>query len=366
MIVGVPKEIKPQENRVGIVPSGVAALVRNGHTVLVQKGAGLGSGITDDEYVAAGARIAETAEEVWGSANMIWKVKEPIAPEYPLIRENQIIYAYLHLAPDPAQARALLDAGCVAIAFETMATDTGALPLLAPMSEVAGRLSIQVGARCLENYFGGGGVLLGGVPGVAPGKVVVLGGGSVGKNAARMAMGLGADVTVLDVNLDRLRWFDDTFGGRIRTLYSSPYTIEEEVTRADLVVGAVLLPGARAPRLVTRELVSRMKQGAAIVDVAIDQGGCVETIKITTHANPTYLVDGVVHYGVANMPGAVPRTSTFALQNATLPFAVRLANLGWEEAAAADPMLARGLNVVHGKVVHPAVAQALDLPLAEI
>jgi alanine dehydrogenase len=363
VIVGIPKEIKPQENRVGAVPAGVSALTARGHTVLVERGAGAGSGLPDAEYATAGAELVDTAEELWGRADLVWKVKEPVAAEYPRIREGQVVYAYLHLAPDRTQTEALLARGCVAIAFETIEQD-GRLPALQPMSEVAGRLSIQMGARALEKTHGGRGVLLGGVPGVPPGQVVVLGAGSVGRNAARMAMGLGARVTVLDIDQQRLRWLDDHHPGRIETLYSTAHTVEAAVRRADLLVGGVLVAGARAPTLVPRELVAQMKRGAAIVDVAIDQGGCIETIRPTTHAEPMYVDEGVVHYGVTNMPGAVPRTSTFALQNATLPWALALADKGWRRACEEDAALARGLNVVHGQVVYRAVAEAHGLPLA--
>ncbi len=362
MIIGVPKEIKPQESRVGVVPAGVSDLVAHGHRVLVEVGAGLGSGFTDEEYANAGATLVGTKEEVWGEAEMVWKVKEPIAAEYPLLRSGQILYAYLHLAPDLPQTQALIDSGVVAFAFETVETDDRRLPLLAPMSEVAGRLAVQAGAHCLEKHSGGRGVLLGGVPGVPPGKVIIIGGGVVGKNSARIAVGMEADVTLIDLNLERLRWFDDTYHGRIKTLYSTRLTIEEAVTHADLVIGAALVPGARAPTLITEDHIRAMKPGAAVVDVAIDQGGCIETIHATTHANPTYLVHDVVHYGVANMPGAVPRTSTFALHNATNPYGLRIADLGWREACHRDPALARGLNVVHGKVVYQAVAEAHGLP----
>ena len=362
MIVGVPKEIKPQENRVGVVPAGVRDLVHRGHRVLVQRGAGNGSGFTDEEYNAVGATLVDKAEEVWGQADMVWKVKEPIEPEYPLLREGLVLYAYLHLAPDPVQTKALLDKGVIGIAFETVETPDGKLPLLAPMSEVAGRLAVQAGARCLEMVSGGRGVLLGGVPGVRPGGVVILGGGIVGKNSARIAIGMEADVTLIDLNVERLRWFDDIYHGRIKTLYSTEYTIEAAVEAADLVIGAALVPGGLAPTLVSEAMVRRMKPGSAIVDVAIDQGGCVETIHATTHANPTYKVHDVVHYGVANMPGAVPRTSTFALHNATGPFGLKLAELGWREALERDPVLAKGLNVCLGKVTYKAVADALSLP----
>ena len=362
VIVGAPKEIKPQENRIALVPAGARQLVDRGHTVLIERDAGAGSGMFDSEYEAAGAQIVDTAEDVWGQADMVYKVKEPVAAEYPLLRDGQIIYAYLHLAPDPDQAEALLHSGAVSVAFETIETPDRRTPLLAPMSEVAGRLSVQMGARCLESHEGGRGILLGGVPGVRPARVVVIGGGMVGKNAAWTATGLGADVTMVDVNIDTLRWYDDTFHGKIKTLYSTAHTLESAVTEADLVIGAVLLPGARAPRLVTEDHVRQMKRGAAIVDVAVDQGGCVETIHATTHANPTYLVHDVVHYGVANMPGAVPRTSTFALHNATFPYAMRIADLGWEQAIRNDPVLAKGLNTSHGVVRHQAVAEALGLP----
>ncbi len=363
MIVGVPEEIKPQENRVGLIPSGVKALVQGGHKVLVQQGAGAGSGLPDDEYIRVGAEIVPTAEEVYGRAEMIWKVKEPLAPEYPLLRRGQVLYTYLHLAPDPTQTEALLAAGVVGIAYETVETERGSLPLLVPMSEVAGRLSIQAGAMALEKHHGGRGVLLGGVPGVEPGRVAIIGGGTVGLNAAKMAVGLGADVTLLDIDLDRLRWFDDVYHGRIKTLMSNPYNIERALGESDLVVGAVLIAGAKAPHLVTRDMLSLMKPGAAIVDVAVDQGGCVETTRATTHAEPTYLVDGVVHYAVANMPGAVARTSTFALNNATIPYGLRIAKMGWEEALRSDPALAKGLNVLDGEVTYAPVADDLGYPL---
>ncbi len=366
MLVGVPREIKPQENRVGLIPAGVKQLVNHGHTVIVEQSAGAGSGIPDDEFIRAGAEIVPTSEDVWGRADMIWKVKEPIAAEYGKIREGQILYTYLHLAPDRPQTDALLQSGCVAFAYETIQTADGALPLLAPMSEVAGRLSIQAGAHCLERHQGGRGVLLGGVPGVPPGRVMVIGGGIVGLNAVRMAMGLGADVTVLDINIDRLRWFDNTFQGRVKTLYSSAHNTELALGVADLVIGAVLVAGARAPHLVTRAHLGLMQPGAAIVDVAVDQGGCVETTHATTHADPTYVVDGIVHYAVANMPGAVARTSTFALNNATLSYGLKLADMGWRDAVASDPALKLGLNVSEGKVTYEAVATAHGLPYSPL
>ncbi len=365
MVIGIPKEIKPQENRVGCIPSNVRQLVEHGHTVLVQQGAGLGSGLSDQEYIDAGATIVDSAAEVWGAADLIWKVKEPIAPEYPMIRPGQILYTYLHLAPDLPQTQALLESGCVAFAYETVEVGRR-LPLLTPMSEVAGRLSVQAGAHCLEKHQGGRGVLLGGVPGVPSGQVVVIGGGIVGKNAIAMAVGLGADVTILDISLDTLRWYDDIYRGRVNTLFSSQHNIEESLKKADLLIGAVLVPGAKAPHLVSRENLGLMKPGAAIVDVAVDQGGCIETTHPTTHAEPTYVVDGIVHYAVANMPGAVARTSTFALNNATLRYGLMLADMGWEAAIAADPGLKLGLNVCKGRITYEAVAQAHGLPYSAI
>ncbi|HCH63257.1 MAG: alanine dehydrogenase [Deltaproteobacteria bacterium] len=365
MIVGVPKEIKPQENRVGLVPAGARALVGRGHRVLVEKGAGLGSGIPDAEYIAAGATMVDSADEVWGDAGLIWKVKEPIAPEYGKIRADQILYTYLHLAPDRPQTDALLASNCVAIAYETIEVD-GKLPLLTPMSEVAGRLSIQAGARSLEKHAGGRGVLLGGVPGVAPGKVTVIGGGIVGQNAMAMAVGLGADVTVLDINLDVLRDIDGRYRGSVKTVFSNAGNLAASIAEADLVIGAVLIPGAKAPHLIKRAHLSDMKPGAVLVDVAVDQGGCAETTRPTTHAEPTYLVDGVVHYCVANMPGAVARTSTFALNNATLRYGMMLADLGWERALDAAPELVPGVNVAHGAVTYGAVAEAHGLPLQNL
>jgi alanine dehydrogenase len=362
MIVGVPTEIKPQENRVGLIPSGVKELVSHGHKVLVQQSAGLGSGVSDDEYIRAGATIVPTAEEVWGKADMVWKVKEPLASEYGLMRKGQILYTYLHLAPDLAQTQALMKSGNVAIAYETIQTPDGALPLLAPMSEVAGRLSIQAGARCLEKVSGGRGVLLGGVPGVLPGRVLVIGGGIVGANAVRMAQGMGAEVVVMDIDINVLRTFDDQYRGAVRTLFSTPHSLEQALSKADLVVGAVLVAGARAPHIISRAHLGLMKPGAAIVDVAVDQGGCAETTKPTTHADPTYVVDGIVHYAVANMPGAVARTSTFALNNATLRYGLRLADQGWERAVRDDAALKRGLNVCQGHVTYKAVADAHGLP----
>ncbi|AEB11993.1 alanine dehydrogenase [Marinithermus hydrothermalis] len=358
MVIGVPKEIKTLENRVALTPGGVESLVRRGHTVLVERGAGVGSGISDAEYEAAGAQLVEAAE-AWG-AELVVKVKEPLPEEYPYLREDLVLFTYLHLAADEALTRALLEAGTAAIAYETVQLANGALPLLTPMSEVAGRMATQVGAHFLEKSQGGRGVLLGGVPGVPPASVVILGGGTVGTNAAKIALGMGAQVTILDVNHARLQYLDDVFGGRIITVTSNEANIKRAVQHADLLIGAVLIPGAKAPKLVTREMLPTMKEGAVIVDVAVDQGGCVETIRPTTHADPTYVVDGVVHYGVANMPGAVPRTSTFALTNQTLPYLLRLAEKGLN-ALKEDPALLKGLNTLAGRVTHPAVAEAFSL-----
>ncbi|HJQ71622.1 MAG TPA: alanine dehydrogenase [Blastocatellia bacterium] len=357
MIVGLPREVKDNENRVGLVPAGVKALTDAGHKVLVERSAGEGSGITDAEYVDAGGQIIETADEVWGSADMVVKVKEPIAVEYPRMRPGLVLFTYLHLAPARELTRALLDRGVTGVAYETITNDQGHLPLLTPMSEVAGRMSIQVGATYLQRTNGGRGVLLGGVPGVAPGRVTIIGGGVVGTNAAKIAVGFGASVIIIDRDLERLRYLDDIFGSRIRTLASNPYTIAESVAASDLVVGAVLVPGAAAPKLVTREMLKAMPRGAVIVDVAVDQGGCIETTRPTTHSEPTYYVENVLHYGVTNMPGAVPRTSTFALTNVTLPFALKLARWGVEDAIRRDPHLKNGVNTYKGQVVYEAIAQ---------
>lgn len=362
MIVGVPKEVKAEEYRVGLTPFSVNELVSHGHEVVVEHGAGAGIGFDDQVYVDAGARVAPTAAQVWAEADLIIKVKEPQPSEFPMIRKNQVLFTYLHLAPDPEQAEALLKSGCIAIAYETVTDSNGGLPLLSPMSQVAGRLSVQAGATSLEKSKGGSGVLLGGVPGVYSGKVTVIGGGVVGTNAVRMAMGKEAQVTVLDKSLKRLQELDFQFGGRLNTAYASIASIEEHVSNADLVIGAVLLPGRAAPKLISRDLLSKMKPGSVIVDVAIDQGGCVETAKPTTHKNPTYVVDGVVHYCVANMPGAVPRTSTLALNNATLPFVIKLADQGYQRALTQDPHLMAGLNVCKGAVTHIDVADALGKP----
>lgn len=365
MIIGVPKEIKNHEYRVGMTPASVREVIGHGHSVFIEHNAGIGIGFTDEDYQTAGATVLNTAAEVFAKAEMIVKVKEPQAVERAMLRDGQILFTYLHLAPDPEQTADLIKSGAVCIAYETVTDSKGGLPLLAPMSEVAGRMSIQAGARALEKSCGGRGMLLGGVPGVAPAKVVVIGGGMVGTNAAQMALGLGADVTVLDRSVDVLRRINAQFNGAVKAVYSTADALEQEVLAADLVIGGVLVPGAAAPKLVTKEHIKRMKPGSAIVDVAIDQGGCVETSKATTHAEPTYIVDEVVHYCVANMPGAVPRTSTFALNNATLPFILRLANKGYKQALQNDPHLLAGLNVYRGKVTNEGVAQALNLPFVD-
>ncbi|MFW2588968.1 alanine dehydrogenase [Sagittula sp. SSi028] len=361
MLIGCPTEIKPQEFRVGVTPAAAAEAVSHGHEVVMQAGAGLGAGFADDAYVAAGARIADTAEEVFATADMIVKVKEPQAVERAMLREGQLLFTYLHLAPDPEQTKDLLASGATCIAYETVTAPGGGLPLLAPMSEVAGRLAPQMGAWSLQKANGGRGVLMGGVPGVSPAKVVVIGGGVVGTHAARVAAGMGADVTVLDRSLPRMRYLDDVFGGQFTTLYASGDNTAAQVAQADMVIGAVLVPGAAAPKLVSRAQLSTMKPGAVIVDVAIDQGGCFETSKATTHQDPIYEVDGVVHYCVANMPGAVARTSTLALGNATMPFMIALANKGWRGACQADPHLAQGLNVHAGQLTNAPVGEALGL-----
>jgi len=364
MKIGVPKEIKNHEYRVGLTPASVREFVAHGHAVQVQAGAGAAIGLDDAQYRAAGATLADTAQEVFAKADMIVKVKEPQPQECAMLRPGQLLYTYLHLAPDPEQTAALVQSGAVCVAYETITGVNGGLPLLAPMSEVAGRMSIQAGAAHLEKSKGGRGVLLGGVPGVAPGHVVILGAGVVGTHALQCAVGAGARVTVLDRNVDRLRQLDLVFGNRIATLYSNAQSVEESVLAADLVIGGVLIPGAAAPKLVTREMIARMRKGAVVVDVAIDQGGCFETSHATTHADPTYVVDGVVHYCVANMPGAVARTSTFALNNATIAPGLALADHGWQAAMRADPHLKAGLNVAHGKVTFEAVAQALGYDYA--
>lgn len=366
MIVGVPKEIKPAENRVALVPAGAEMLVANGHRVLIEKNAGLGSGFSDDDYVSAGAEVVERPEEIYAQAEMIVKVKEPLPSEYDLIRENQIVFTYFHFAASRELTEAIVKTKCIAIAYETVKAEDGSLPLLVPMSEVAGRMSIQEGARYLERLHGGIGVLLGGVPGVEPANVVILGGGIVGTNAAKIAAGLGARVSILDINLDRLRYLDDVMPKNVVTIMSNPVNIRAALQHADLVVGAVLIPGAKAPHLVTREMLRIMKKGAVIVDVAVDQGGCVETIHPTTHEDPVYEIDGVVHYGVANMPGAVPKTSTIALTNATLKYALQIANHGFPGCLNVNPEIRPGVNVLNGKIVYKGVAEAFDLPYHDL
>ena len=359
MLIGVPKEIKNHEYRVGMTPISVREAVRSGHTVWVQSQAGAGIGSSDADYEKAGAKIIATADEIFAKADMIVKVKEPQAGERKMLREGQILYTYLHLAPDPEQTKDLVNSGAICIAYETVTSARGGLPLLAPMSQVAGRMSVQSGAHSLEKAQGGRGVLLGGVPGVAPGKVVILGGGVVGTNAAAMALGLGADVTILEKSTDRMEELVARFGTQLKTLYSTQGAVEDECAEADLVIGGVLIPGAAAPKLVTRKMLSGWKKGSVLVDVAIDQGGCAETSKATTHADPTYEVDGVIHYCVANMPGGVARTSTYALNNVTLPFGLAIANKGWKKALSDDIHLRNGLNVAGGKVTYKAVADDL-------
>ena len=365
MLIGVPTEVKVHEYRVGMTPASVREVVASGHEVLIESGAGRGIGATDEVYLEAGARIAAAAAEVFARAEMIVKVKEPQAAERAMLRDGQVLFTYLHLAPDKPQADDLIASGAVCIAYETVTAIGGGLPLLAPMSEVAGRMSVHVGASCLERERGGMGVLLGGVPGVAPARVLILGGGVVGSNAAQMAVGSGAVVVVIDRSLDVLRRLDARFGARVITKHANRENVERELLASDLVIGAVLVPGAAAPKLVQRAMLARMKPGAVLVDVAIDQGGCFETSRPTTHDDPTYVVDGVVHYCVANMPGGVARTSALALNNATLPFILALAEHGWKRALAADPHLRNGLNVAHGRVTHEAVAQALGRPFVD-
>lgn len=366
MLIGIPKEIKENENRVSLTPAGVYELAQNGHEVLVETGAGLGSGFRDEDYVAAGAKIASSPREVW-NAEMVIKVKEPLPPEYGYFRKGQILFTFLHLAAEPELTRALMEKGVIAIAYETIQLEDGSLPVLTPMSEVAGRMSVQIGARFLENHAGGKGILLGGVPGVLPGNVVIIGGGVVGTNAAKMALGLGADVTILDTNVNRLRQLNDLFGGKVKTCISNMFNIEEQVKRADLLIGAVLIPGARTPRIVSEKMVKQMKPGSVIVDVAVDQGGAIETIdRVTTHGDPVYVKHGVIHYAVANIPGAVSRTSTMALSNVTVPYALQIANKGYERASLENTALAKGLNVVDGRITYKAVAEAHNLPYTPI
>ena len=366
MIIGVPKEIKNNENRVALTPAGTMELVKRGHTVYIQTKAGEGSGFSDEEYNSAGAKILSTAQEIFGIAEMIMKVKEPIEQEYELIRKDQLVFTYFHFASYEPLAHAMIKSGAVCLAYETVERNDGSLPLLVPMSEVAGRMAIQEGAKYLEKPLKGRGILLGGVPGVMPAKVLVLGGGVVGANAAKIAAGMGADVTITDVNLNRLRYLDDVMPKNVHTMVSNDYVIRDLVKTHDLSIGAVLIPGAKAPKLITRDMLKSMRPGTVLVDVAVDQGGCIETCKPTTHENPTYIIDDVVHYCVANMPGAVPYTSTLALTNATLPYAIKLAGNGWKKAAQDSIDLRKGLNVIGGKVVYKAVADAFNLPYTDL
>lgn len=366
MKIGVPKEIKNNENRVGLTPAGVKELVQHGHDLYVQHTAGEGSGFSDEEYIAAGATVLPTIGDVYGTADMIVKVKEPIAPEYPLVRKGQVLFTYFHFASDEELTDAMLKSGATCIAYETVRDRAGALPLLVPMSEVAGRMSVQEGARFLEKPQGGKGILLGGVPGVKPAKVLILGAGVVGRNAALMAAGLGADVTITDISLPTLRHVAEVMPKNVKTLFSSRHNIEQELPTVDLVIGSVLVPGAKAPKLLTADMLPMMRRGSVIVDVAVDQGGCFETTHPTTHSEPVYEVDGIVHYAVANIPGAVPYTSTLALTNATLPYALRIADMGWKEACKADAGLAEGVNVVDGKVTFKGVAEAWNLPYSKL
>lgn len=366
MIIGVPKEIKNNENRVAVTPAGAAELVKAGHTVYVQNTAGLGSGFCDTDYEAAGATMLPSIEEVYAIAEMIIKVKEPIEQEYKLVKKGQILYTYFHFASSEPLTNAMIASGAICLAYETVELDDRSLPLLVPMSEVAGRMSIQEGAKYLEKTYGGYGVLLGGVPGVPPAKVLIVGGGIVGTEAAKMAAGLGADTTIMDVNLKRLRYLDDIMPANVKTMMSNDYNLREMVATHDVIIGAVLLPGKKAPKLITKDMLKLMRPGTVMVDVAVDQGGCFETTKATTHDDPTFVIDDVIHYSVANMPGAVPRTSTLALTNATLPYALQLANKGWVKACQDSEPLKKGLNVVDGKVVYEGVAEAFDLPYTPV
>ncbi|WP_346858825.1 alanine dehydrogenase [uncultured Draconibacterium sp.] len=366
MIIGVPKEIKNNENRIALTPAGAAELVKRGHDVYVQAGGGNGSGFPDEDYISAGAQILPTIEDVYGIAEMIVKVKEPIEPEYKLIKKGQILYTYFHFASGEELTHAMIENGSICLAYETVELPDRSLPLLVPMSEVAGRMSVQEGAKYLEKTFGGYGVLLGGVPGVLPAKVLIIGGGIVGTEAAKMAAGLGADVTIMDVSLKRLRYLDDIMPANVKTMMSNEFNIREMVQTHDVIIGAVLIPGAKAPHLVTKDMLKIMRPGTVMVDVAVDQGGCFETTKATTHAEPTFVIDDVLHYCVANMPGAVPRTSTIALTNATLPYAIQIAEKGWKQACIDDASLRKGLNVVDGKVVYKGVAEAFDLPYQQV
>ena len=366
MIIGVPKEIKNNENRVALTPAGTAELVKRGHEVYIQAGGGNGSGFKDENYMAAGAVMMPTIEDVYATAEMIVKVKEPVEQEYKLIKKGQILYTYFHFASSETLTNAMIKSGSVCLAYETVELDDHSLPLLIPMSEVAGRMSVHEGAKYLEKTYGGYGVLLGGVPGVLPAKVLIIGGGVVGTEAAKMAAGLGADVTIMDVSLKRLRYLDDIMPANVKTMMSNHYNICEMVKTHDVIIGAVLIPGAKTPHLVTRDMLDTMRPGTVLVDVAVDQGGCFETTVATTHANPTFIIDDVIHYCVANMPGAVPRTSTIALTNATLPYAVQIADKGWKQACIDSASLRKGLNVVDGKVVYKGVADAFGLPFVEV
>ena len=363
MIIGVPKEIKAFENRVSILPSGVMSFIAAGHTVYIEQNAGVGSGFSDEEYIKAGAQILPASKEIFEAADMIYKVKEPLEPEYGYLREDQILFTYLHLAPDTKQTQALLAAKVIGIAYETVQTENGSLPLLSPMSEIAGRMSVQVGAYLLEKINHGSGILLGGVPGVAPGNVVIIGGGVAGINAAKMAVGLGARVTVLDISIDRLAYIHDVLTNNVVTLVSNDYNVAASVADADLVIGAVLVPGARTPKIVTEEMIKTMRPGSVLIDIAIDQGGSIETMdRLTNHEDPYFIKHGVIHYSVSNMPGAIPRTSTFALSNATMPYALQIANKGAERAMKENPALMKGLNVYKGRITNQAVAQSQGLP----
>lgn len=366
MLIGVPKEIKTHENRVALLPGGVTKMIRNGHEVMVEKGAGNGSGFSDDQYEEAGATIVDDIDELWEQAEMIMKVKEPIAVEYDRMQEGQIIFTYFHFAASRELTEAVAESGAIAIAYETVEKEDGSLPLLIPMSEVAGRMASQEGAKYLEKPEGGLGVLLGGIPGVKPANVLVIGGGIVGVNAAKIAAGMGANTTIMDISMPRLRYLDDVMSDNVNTMFSSEANIRSMLPDVDMIIGAVLIPGAKAPSLVTRDMLSEMQQGSVLVDVAIDQGGCFETSKATTHDEPIYEVDGVVHYCVANMPGAVPRTSTIGLTNVTLPYAVDIANKGWEKALKDDKELMKGLNIVDGDIVYKEVAEAFDMDYTAI
>jgi alanine dehydrogenase len=366
MIIGVPKEVKNNENRVALTPAGTQELVKRGHTVLVEKTAGSGSGFADETYARAGAKLIDGAADVFAQAEMIMKVKEPIEQEYKLIRKDQLVFTYFHFASYEPLTKAMIESGAVCLAYETVEKPDGSLPLLIPMSEVAGRMAIQEGAKYLEKPLKGRGILLGGVPGVMPAKVLILGAGIVGTNSAKIAAGMGADVTILDININRLRYLDDVMPKNVRTMVSNEFSIRELIKDADLIVGGVLVPGAKAPRLITRDMLKDMRAGTVLVDVAVDQGGCIETCRPTTHENPTFIIDDVVHYCVANMPGAVPYTSTLALTNATLPYAIKLAKEGWRKACSENEDLLLGLNVINGEVVHKGVADAFELPLVDV